>query len=83
MQTLAQKRTPVDDFFSGGVAPILNLQAQYDVIAPQRFARVLSDRLGDRVTNVTIPNAAHALLPEQPEAVVAVVLDYLSKHRSR
>lgn len=83
MQTLAQKRTPVDDFFAGGVAPILNLQAQYDVIAPQRFARVLSDRLGERVTDVTIPNAAHALLPEQPEAVVAAVLDYLSKHRSR
>lgn len=83
MQTLAQKRTPVDDFFAGGVAPILNLQAEYDVIAPQRFARVLSDRLGERVTNVTIPNAAHALLPEQPEAVVATMLDYLGKHRSR
>lgn len=82
MQTLAQKRTPVDDFFAGGDAPILNVQAEYDVIAPQRFARVLSDRLGARVTNVTIANAAHALLPEQPEAVLAAVQDYLSAHRS-
>ncbi|HEY9279907.1 MAG TPA: alpha/beta hydrolase [Eoetvoesiella sp.] len=82
MQTLAQKRTPVDDFFAGGSAPILNLQAQYDVIAPQQFAKVLSDSLGGRVTDVTIDNAAHALLPEQPEAVVSAIADYLNKQRS-
>lgn len=81
MQTLAQRRTPVDDFFAGGAAPILNLQAEYDVIAPQRFARVLSDALGERVTNATIRNAAHALLPEQPGAVVAALLDYLARFR--
>ncbi len=81
LQTQAQKRTPVDDFFAGGRAPILNLQAEHDVIAPQRFARVLSDVLGERVTNVTIRNAAHALLPEQPQAVVAALLDYLARFR--
>lgn len=78
MQTLAQKRTPVDDFFAGGVAPILNIQAEHDVIAPQRYARVLSDYLGDRVTDRTIPNAGHALLPEQLEAVVREVLAYVN-----
>lgn len=77
MQTLAQKRTPVDEFFAGGSAPILNVQAEYDVIAPQRFSTVLSDQLGERVTNHTIRNAAHALLPEQPQAVVQVIVDYL------
>lgn len=78
MQTLAQKRTPVDDFFAGGAAPILNLQAEYDVIAPARFANVLKDYLGERVTNKTIKNAAHALLPEQPQAVMQEILAYLS-----
>jgi len=83
MQTLAQKRTPVDDFFAGGTAPILNLQAEYDVIAPPRYARVLSDHLGDRVTNKTIKHAAHALLPEQPEAVIREILAYLATQVQR
>jgi pimeloyl-ACP methyl ester carboxylesterase len=77
MQTAAQKRTPVDDFFSGGRAPILNVQAQFDVVAPPAYANVLREYLGDRVTNLTIANAGHALLPEQPEAVVAAILDYI------
>lgn len=83
MQTLAQKRTPVDDFFAGGTAPILNLQAEYDVIAPARFANVLRDHLGERVTNQTIKNAAHALLPEQPEAVIREILTYVAAQTHR
>jgi pimeloyl-ACP methyl ester carboxylesterase len=79
MQTAAQKRTPVDEFFAGGRAPILNVQAQYDVVAPPAYATVLSEYLGERVTNRTIANAGHALLPEQPEAVVAAILDYIGR----
>jgi pimeloyl-ACP methyl ester carboxylesterase len=78
MQTLAQKRTPVDDFFAGGNVPILNVQAQFDVIAPERYANVLRDYLGERVTNLTIPNAAHALLPEQLDEVVAAIIQYVT-----
>jgi pimeloyl-ACP methyl ester carboxylesterase len=77
MQTAAQKRTPVDDFFAGGGKPILNVQAEHDVVAPQAYANVLREYLGERVTNLTIANAGHALLPEQPDAVVAAILDYL------
>lgn len=79
MQTAAQKRTPVDEFFAGGRAPILNVQAQHDVVAPPAYATVLSEYLGERVTNRTIANAGHALLPEQPEAVVAAILDYIGR----
>ncbi|WP_354674751.1 alpha/beta fold hydrolase [Cupriavidus alkaliphilus] len=78
MQTLAQKRTPVDDFFAGGNVPILNVQAEFDVIAPQRYAGVLREYLGDRVTNLTIRGAAHALLPERPDEVVSAILSYLT-----
>jgi len=77
MQTLAQKRTPVDEFFAGGQAPILNVQAAHDAVAPPAYANVLREYLGDRVTNVTIANAGHALLPEQPAAVVRAILDYI------
>ena len=30
----------------------------------------MKDEFGDRVTVVVIPNASHALIPEQPKAVV-------------
>jgi pimeloyl-ACP methyl ester carboxylesterase len=80
MQTLAQKRTPVDDFFAGGSAPILNVQAAHDAVAPPTYANVLREYLGERVTNATIANAGHALLPEQLQAVVVTVLDYIRQH---
>lgn len=82
MQTLAQKRTPVDDFFAGGTAPILNVQAAHDAVAPPAYANVLREYLGDRVTNATIANAGHALLPEQPRAVVEALLGYIGQHRA-
>ncbi|MBB1631906.1 alpha/beta fold hydrolase [Cupriavidus sp. UME77] len=77
MQTLAQKRTPVDDFFAGGGKPIFNVQAEFDVIAPQRYANVLSEYLGERVKNHTIRNAAHALLPERLGEVADAIIGYL------
>jgi pimeloyl-ACP methyl ester carboxylesterase len=77
MQTAAQRRTPVDEFFAGGQAPILNVQAQFDRVAPPAYATVLSEYLGERVTNRTIANAGHALLPEQPQAVVDAILEYI------
>ena len=79
MQTLAQKRTPVDEFFAGGTAPILNVQAAHDVVAPPAYANVLREYLGERVTNATISNAGHALLPEQLDAVVEVTLRFIRR----
>jgi len=79
MQTLAQKRTPVDEFFAGGSAPILNVQAAHDAVAPPDYANVLREYLGERVTNVTIANAGHALLPEQLDAVVQAILTYIGR----
>jgi pimeloyl-ACP methyl ester carboxylesterase len=78
MQTAAQKRTPVDDFFAGGQAPILNVQASHDVVAPPCYANVLKEYLGDRVTNRSIDNAGHALIPEQLDAVVDAILGYVA-----
>lgn len=77
MQTAAQKRTPVDDFFAGGSAPILNVQASHDVVAPPAYANVLREYLGDRVTNMTIQGAGHALLPERLDEVVAAVIGWI------
>lgn len=72
-ETGASVSTPVDLFFAGGNAPILDLQAEYDAVAPRKFAGVLKAALGNRVTVVVIPDAGHALVPEQPHATAAAI----------
>jgi pimeloyl-ACP methyl ester carboxylesterase len=66
-ENAASRATPVDEWFACGTARILDLQAENDAVAPRKFAGVLKAALGDRVTVVVIPNAGHALVPEQPE----------------
>ncbi len=73
MESHAREHTPVDDYFAAGTAPILDLQAEHDPVAPRRFSGVLKGLLGDRVTIVVIPDASHALFPEQPAAVTAAI----------
>jgi len=48
MESHAREHTPVDDYFSAGTAPILDLQAEQDPVAPRRFSGVLKSLLGDR-----------------------------------
>ena len=72
-ENAASRATPVDEWFACGTAPILDLQAEYDAVAPRKFAGVLKAALGDRVTVVVIPTAGHALVPEQPEAMAKAI----------
>jgi pimeloyl-ACP methyl ester carboxylesterase len=72
-ENAASRATPVDEWFAAGTAPILDLQAEDDAVAPRKFAGVLKAALGDRVTAVVIPNAGHALVPEQPEAMANAI----------
>jgi pimeloyl-ACP methyl ester carboxylesterase len=72
-ENAAARATPIDDWFACGAAPILDLQAENDAVAPRKFAGVLKAALGDRVTVVVIPNAGHALVPEQPEAMANAI----------
>jgi pimeloyl-ACP methyl ester carboxylesterase len=76
MESHAREHTPVDDYFAAGTAPILDLQAEHDPVAPRRFSGVLKSLLGDRVTIVVIPNASHALFPEQPDAVAQAIATF-------
>ena len=72
-ENAASRATPVDEWFACGTARILDLQAENDAVAPRKFAGVLKAALGDRVTVVVIPNAGHALVPEQPEAMAKAI----------
>ncbi len=73
--------TPVDDYWAGGTAPLLVVQAMDDTIAPPEHTAVLLEQeFGDRVTVAEIENAGHALFPEQPDAISAAVLRFLAQH---
>ncbi|MBK0024484.1 alpha/beta hydrolase [Ochrobactrum sp. S46] len=62
-----------DEWWSGGSAPMLDLQALQDPFRPRSTADDLRKQFGVRVTIAIIDNASHALIPEQPQAVAAEI----------
>lgn len=76
----ASKPTPIEDWWSGGVAPIMVIQGQEDICALPANGRALKEEFGDRITLFEIPNAAHALLSEQPALIADKVIAYLKDH---
>jgi pimeloyl-ACP methyl ester carboxylesterase len=79
-QREAVAATPRHEWWAGGTAPILDLQAAQDPWRPRETADELRRELGpQRVTVAVIENASHALLPEQPDAFVAAVLDWIRR----
>jgi pimeloyl-ACP methyl ester carboxylesterase len=79
-QREASDATPVDEWFSGGNVPILDLQAEFDVFRPRKFANALKDELGDRVEIQIVRGAGHALVPERPEEVATAIVDFVRRH---
>ncbi|MGZ5853986.1 MAG: alpha/beta fold hydrolase [Xanthobacteraceae bacterium] len=65
------------DWWSGGTAPLLDLQAGSDPFKPADKRNEMRDEFGDRVTVAVIPDASHALIPEQPKAVVAALAAWI------
>jgi len=78
MQSTAVRLTPVEDWWEAGGQPMLVVQALEDRIALPANAHDLKQRMPDRVTLVELPNADHAMLPEQPTRIVEIIRDYLS-----
>lgn len=58
---------------------MLVIQGEHDAIAPPANGDDLRQRYGDRVQVVTLADAGHALLPEQPEAIATSILDWLAR----
>jgi pimeloyl-ACP methyl ester carboxylesterase len=78
MERAATEATPKPEWWHAGRAPVLDVQPANDVMTPPASRNRYRDEFGaDRVTMTVIPNAGHALLPEQPEAVAKAVLGYL------
>jgi pimeloyl-ACP methyl ester carboxylesterase len=76
-QARATARTPREEWTHGGSAPMLVVQPAHDAPAPDGAAR-LARRFPERVSVVSLPDAGHALLPEQPAAVARIVLEHLA-----
>lgn len=79
MQSSAVRRTPVEDWWEAGGQPLLVVQATEDAIALAANARDLKARLGERVTLVELPDAGHAMLPEQPARIIEAMTVYLGR----
>jgi pimeloyl-ACP methyl ester carboxylesterase len=81
-QTAATQATNVATWWTAGEADMLVVQASEDPIAPPQNSEILRAEAGARVRVVTLPRASHAMLPEQPEAIAAVVAAFLGGERS-
>jgi len=80
MEREATDATPKPEWWNSGTAPVLDMQSDCDPLSPPESRNCYVEQFGaHRVTTVVIPRAAHALLPEQPEAVANAMLDYLKK----
>jgi pimeloyl-ACP methyl ester carboxylesterase len=81
-QRAATDATPQAEWWHAGSAPILDVQGEKDVMIPPESESRYRDELGERVSIVRIPNAGHALLPEQPAAVAQALLDFDERLRA-
>lgn len=81
-QAAATDSTPVEDWWTAGSADVLVVQPADDVVAVPENATRIVEMLGERARLVTIPDAGHALLPEQPAAVAEALLTWLERRRS-
>jgi len=78
-QFAAGRATQQEEWWGAGSAPLLDLQAALDPFKPRETTNELKDELGERVTIVVIPDASHALIPEQPAAVVEAIVAWIGK----
>lgn len=80
VQREATSSTPSEDFWGAGGAELLVLQGEDDTIAPPKDAGLrLAAAFPERVELVSIPNAGHAMLPEQPVLIRDAVIAYLAR----
>lgn len=76
-QRKAGLATPQASWWSGGSAPLLDLQAGNDKFKPPESRYEVRDEFGEaRVTTVVIPGTGHALIPEAPRAVARAIIDW-------
>jgi pimeloyl-ACP methyl ester carboxylesterase len=79
VQSAAGRATKQSEWWSGGAAPLLDLQGALDPFKPRSAENEMRAEFGERASVVVIPLASHALIPEQPAAVTAAILTWIGK----
>ena len=78
-QRAAAAAVPQQQWWPGGIAPLLDLQADQDPFRVESTRQEMKNEFGDRVTVVVIKNASHALFPERPQQVAAAVAEWIAR----
>jgi pimeloyl-ACP methyl ester carboxylesterase len=79
MQSAAGRATKQSEWWSGGAAPLLDLQGELDPFKPRSMMNEMREEYGERASVMVISNASHALIPEQPAATVDAILSWIKK----
>ena len=78
-QGVAAAATRQTEYWQAGTVPMLDLVPDTDPFKPGQKWYESRDEFGARVTVMIIPHASHALIPEQPQAVVEAIVDWVRK----
>jgi len=78
-QSVAASATKQAEYWQAGTVPMLDLVPDRDPFKPKEKWNESREEFGERVSVVVIPNASHALIPEQPDAVVDAILAWIAK----
>jgi len=78
-QGAAAAATRQAEYWQAGTVPILDLVPDNDPFKPRAKWYESRDEFGARATVIIIPRASHALIPEQPQAVVEAIVDWVRK----
>ena len=76
-QRVAAANVKQSDWWAAGSVPLFDLQAGNDPFMPETSRDDLKNEFPGRVTTAVIPNSSHALLPEQPKAVVEAIAGWV------
>jgi pimeloyl-ACP methyl ester carboxylesterase len=66
------------EWWTAGDVDVLIVQPLEDPLCPPGMGAFLQGAMGARARLVELPRCSHAILPEQPDAVAAAVLDFLA-----
>jgi pimeloyl-ACP methyl ester carboxylesterase len=78
-QFAAGRATQQSEWWPGGKAPLLDVQAELDPFKPRSMMNEIRQEFGARAEIVVIPDASHALIPEQPAAVTDAIVTWIGK----
>jgi hypothetical protein len=71
--------TKQSEWWPGGKAPLLDVQAELDPFKPRSMMNEIMQEFGERAEIVVIGNASQALIPEQPTAVTDAIVTWIGE----